>query len=63
MKYLIPGKQIFNLGDEEFDLLVAISVHDKSLKKETWGLAGSLMQRNPSISFVCSNLAGLQSRY
>lgn len=52
MKYLIPGKQIFNLGDEEFDLLVAISVHDKSLKKETWG-SGWIFDATESFNLFC----------
>lgn len=52
MKYLVPGKRIAAFSDGEFDLLVAVSVLNKSLKKETWG-AGWIFDATESFNLFC----------
>lgn len=52
MKYLVPGKRISDLGEEDFELLLAVSIYDKSLEKNTWG-AGWVFDATESFNLFC----------
>lgn len=52
MKYLVPGKRLAALEEQEFDLLVAVNVGDKSLVKETWG-TGWIFEATESFNLFC----------
>jgi len=52
MKYLVPASRLHALQEDEFDLLVAVSIKRTSLQKETWG-AGWIFEATESFNLFC----------
>jgi hypothetical protein len=52
MKYLIPAKRIAQFQEDNFDLLVAVSVKRTSLEKNNWG-TGWVFEATESFTLFC----------